>query len=63
MKNIYLPVFLFLEYIYSINQRNFITRIYKIQSLISEKHTFTFFYDASMEGNFMLINEDDFFKP
>lgn len=28
-----------------------------------EKHTFTFFYDASMEGNFMLINEDDFFKP
>ena len=28
-----------------------------------ERHTFTFFYDASMEGNFMVINEDDFFKP
>ena len=28
-----------------------------------ERHTFTFFYDASMEGNFTLINEDDFFKP
>ena len=27
------------------------------------RHTFIFFYDASMEGNFMLINEDDFFKP
>ena len=28
-----------------------------------ERHTFTFFYDASMEGNFMVIEEDDFFKP
>jgi hypothetical protein len=28
-----------------------------------ERHTFTFFYDASMEGNFMEIKEDDFFKP
>jgi hypothetical protein len=28
-----------------------------------ERHTFTFFYDASMEGNFTMINEDDFFKP
>ena len=28
-----------------------------------ERHTFTFFYDASMEGNFMVIKEDDFFKP
>lgn len=27
------------------------------------RHTFTFFYDASMEGNFMMITEDDFFKP
>lgn len=27
-----------------------------------ERHTFTFFYDASMEGNFMVIEEDDFFK-
>ncbi|MEK9604042.1 MAG: hypothetical protein VW127_06430 [Flavobacteriaceae bacterium] len=27
------------------------------------RHTFTFFYDASMEGNFMMISEDDFFKP
>ena len=27
------------------------------------KHTFTFFYDASMEGNFLIIDEDDFFKP
>ena len=28
-----------------------------------ERHTFTFFYDASMEGNFTMINEDDFYKP
>ncbi len=28
-----------------------------------ERHTFTFFYDASMEGNFTVISEDDFFKP
>ncbi|CAI8181609.1 MAG: Uncharacterised protein [Flavobacteriaceae bacterium] len=28
-----------------------------------ERHTFTFFYDASMEGNFMVISEEDFFKP
>lgn len=28
-----------------------------------EKHTFTFFYDASMEGNFILISEEDFFSP
>ncbi len=28
-----------------------------------ERHTFTFFYDASMEGNFTMINEVDFFKP
>lgn len=28
-----------------------------------ERHTFTFFYDASMEGNFTMINEEDFFKP
>ena len=27
------------------------------------KHTFTFFYDASMEGNFLIIDEYDFFKP
>ena len=27
------------------------------------KHTFTFFYDASMEGNFSVISEEDFFKP
>ena len=28
-----------------------------------ERHTFTFFFDASMEGNFMIIEEEDFFKP
>ena len=28
-----------------------------------ERHTFTFFFDASMEGNFMVIEEEDFFKP
>jgi len=28
-----------------------------------ERHTFTFFFDASMEGNFMTITEDEFFKP
>ncbi len=28
-----------------------------------ERHTFTFFHDASMEGNFTMINEEDFFKP
>lgn len=28
-----------------------------------EKHVFTFFYDASMEGNFSVISEEDFFKP
>ena len=28
-----------------------------------EKHTFTFFYDASMEGNFIVISEEEFFSP
>ena len=28
-----------------------------------ERHTFSFFFDASMEGNFMNITEDEFFKP
>lgn len=28
-----------------------------------ERHKFTFFFDASMEGNFMVIEEEDFFKP
>ena len=28
-----------------------------------ERHVFTFFYDASMEGNFSVISEEDFFKP
>ena len=28
-----------------------------------ERHTFTFFFDAFMEGNFMVIEEEDFFKP
>jgi hypothetical protein len=28
-----------------------------------ERHTFTLFFDASMEGNFMVIEEEDFFKP
>ena len=28
-----------------------------------EKHTFTFFYDASMEGNFTVISEEEFFSP
>jgi hypothetical protein len=28
-----------------------------------ERHTFTFFFDASMERNFMVIEEEDFFKP
>lgn len=28
-----------------------------------EKHTFTFFYDASKEGNFIIISEEDFFSP
>ena len=28
-----------------------------------ERHVFTFFYDASMEGNFSIISEEDFFKP
>jgi hypothetical protein len=28
-----------------------------------EKHTFTFFYDASMEGNFTIISEEEFFSP
>ena len=28
-----------------------------------ERHTFIFFYDASMVGNFMVINEDVFFEP
>ncbi len=28
-----------------------------------ERHTFTFFFDASMEGNFMMITEEEFFKP
>ena len=28
-----------------------------------ERHIFTFFFDASMEGNFLTISEKDFFKP
>tara|TARA_B100001175_G_C19511412_1_gene644160 strand:+ start:615 stop:1043 length:429 start_codon:yes stop_codon:yes gene_type:complete len=28
-----------------------------------ERHIFTFFFDASMEGNFVVIKEEDFFKP
>ena len=28
-----------------------------------EKHTFTFFYDASVEGNFIVISEEEFFSP
>ena len=28
-----------------------------------EKHTFTFFYDASVEGNFIEISEEEFFRP
>ncbi len=28
-----------------------------------EKHTFNFFYDASMEGNYFRISEEEFFKP
>ena len=28
-----------------------------------ERHTFSFFFDASMEGNFMNITEEEFFKP
>jgi hypothetical protein len=28
-----------------------------------ERHTFSFFFDASMEGNFMEISEEEFFKP
>ena len=28
-----------------------------------ERHTFSFFYDASMEGNFIIITEEEFFKP
>ena len=28
-----------------------------------EKHTFTFFYDASIEGNFIKISEEEFFSP
>jgi hypothetical protein len=28
-----------------------------------ERHSFTFFYDSSMDGNFMVIEEQDFFKP
>lgn len=28
-----------------------------------ERHIFTFFFDSSMEGNFLTISEEDFFKP
>lgn len=28
-----------------------------------ENHTFTFFYDASMEGNYIQITEEEFFRP
>ena len=28
-----------------------------------EKNIFTFFYDASMEGNYFEISEEEFFKP
>ena len=28
-----------------------------------EKHTFNFFYDASMEENYFKISEEEFFKP
>jgi hypothetical protein len=28
-----------------------------------EKHTFTFFFDASMEGTFLVITEEEFFRP
>ena len=28
-----------------------------------EKNIFTFFYDASMEGNYFKISEEEFFKP
>ena len=28
-----------------------------------DRHIFTFFFDASMEGNFLTISEEDFFKP
>jgi hypothetical protein len=28
-----------------------------------EKHTFNFFYDASMSGNYFIISEEEFFKP
>ncbi len=28
-----------------------------------EKHTFNFYFDASKEGNYFLITEEEFFKP
>lgn len=28
-----------------------------------EKHTFNFFFDASQEGNYFRITEEEFFKP
>tara|TARA_B100001059_G_scaffold75841_1_gene73404 strand:- start:1436 stop:1852 length:417 start_codon:yes stop_codon:yes gene_type:complete len=28
-----------------------------------ERHTFSFYYDASKAGNFIVISEEDFFKP
>ena len=36
----------------------------KVQAVdYSEKHTFTFFYDASKEGNYFKISEKEFFMP